>query len=149
MANSLMRFDPLREVARLDPFRNLEDFFRDFRFEPALRGYEAESRIRMDISETDQAYMVKAEMPGVNKDDIKIDIDGNQVTISAEIKREKDVTEGGTVLRRELYEGQVYRSFTLPQEIDDTKAEAKYHDGMLELVLPKRSGSTKKQLSVQ
>lgn len=148
MTNNLMRFDPFGDIARFEPFRNMEDFFRDFRMVPAWRGMEAEPRIRMDVSETDQAYMVKAEIPGVKKDDIKVAIDGNQVSISAEVREEK-TQKSESMIRSERYYGQQSRSFTLPQEVDDTKAEAKYHDGILELTLPKKPGTGSKQLPIQ
>jgi HSP20 family protein len=135
-------------LTRLEPFRNLGEFFKDFGITPAWRDLEAEPRIRMDMSETDQAYTVKAEIPGVKKEDIKVAIDGNQVSISAEVKKEED-QKSGSMLRSERYYGQQYRSFTLPQEVDDEKAVAKYQDGMLELTLPKKPGTGRKQLSIQ
>lgn len=134
----LTRFDPLNEVARLDPFRSVEDFFKDFSLRPAWHDMNVEPRIKMDVSETDQAYVVKADIPGVNKEDIKVDIDGNQVSISAEMKKESEEKQGETVVRSERYYGQQSRSFTLGCEIDDAKAEAKYRDGVLELTLPKK-----------
>lgn len=145
---NLMRFDPFRDIARFEPFREMEDFFKDFRMMPAWRGIEAEPRIRMDVSETDQAYMVKAEIPGVKKDDIKVVIEGNQVSLSAEVREEKD-QKSENMIRSERYYGQQYRSFSLPQDVDDTKAEAKYHEGILELTLPKKQGTGRKQLSIQ
>ncbi len=148
MANNLMRFDPFGDIARLEPFRNIEELLKDFRMMPTLRGIESEPRIRMDVSETDQAYMVKAEIPGVKKDDIKVAIDGNQVSISAEVQKEEE-KKSGTMMRSERYYGQQYRSFTLPQAVDDSKAEAKYQDGMLELTLPKKQGAGGKQISIQ
>jgi len=143
-----MRFDPFGDIVRLDPFRNIDDLLKDFRLTPTLRGAESESRIRMDVSETDQAYLVKAEIPGVKKDDIKIAIDGNQVFITAEVKKEEE-KKSGSMIRSERYYGQQYRSFTLAQDVDDTKAEAKYQDGMLELTLPKKPGTGGKQLAVK
>lgn len=148
MANKLMRFDPFGDIARLDPFRNIDDLLKDFRLTPTLRGVESEPRIRMDVSETDQAYLVKAEIPGVKKDDIKVAIEGNQVSITAEVKKEEE-KKSGSMIRSERYYGQQYRSFTLPQEVDDTKAEAKYQDGMLELTLPKKPGTGSKQLAIK
>lgn len=148
MAGGLMRFDPFGDIARTDPFRNMDDFLREFSMMPSLRGMEAEPRIRMDISETDQAYMVKADIPGVKKEDIKISIEGNRVSISAEIKEEKEEKTNENMMRRERYYGQQYRSFSLPQDVDDTKAEAKYQDGVLSLSLPKKAGAASKQLTV-
>lgn len=149
MAN-LTRFDPFREMMRLDPFRSADDFFREFAMLPALRGgFEPEPRIRMDVSETDQAYMVKADIPGVKKDDIKISIEGNTVSIRAETREEKQEKMEGNMMRSERYYGEQYRSFSLPQEVDESKAEAKYQDGVLSLTLPKKGGTTSKQITIQ
>ena len=147
MANNLTRFDPFGDIARFEPFRNMEDFFKDFGVMPSWRGGEPESRIRMDMSETDQAYTVKAEIPGVKKEDIKVSINGNQVSISAESRKEEE-KKTGNMVRSERYYGQQYRSFTLPQEVDDGQAEAKYHDGILELTLPKKPGTGGKQIAI-
>jgi HSP20 family protein len=148
MPSNLTRFDPFGDVARFDPFNGLENFFRDFRIKPALSEFEAEPRIKMDISETDKAYTIKAEIPGVKKEDIKVDIARNQVSISVETNRETEQKEGERVVRSERYFGRQYRSFTLPQEIDDGKAGAKYHDGILELALPKKAGNGGKKLVI-
>jgi len=148
MASNLMRFDPFAEVARLDPFRNIDDIFRDFSMMPALRGAESAPRIRIDVSETDKDYLVKADIPGVKKEDIKVSVEGNQVSVSAEVKEEREASGAG-MLRSERYYGQEYRTFTLPQEVDDQKAEAKYENGVLLLTLPKKPGTGGKQLSIQ
>lgn len=144
----LTRFDPFREMTRLDPFRNVEDLFKEFSLMPSLRGIEPEPRIRVDVSETDQAYMVKADIPGVKKEDIKIAIEGSTVSISATTHQEKE-EKTGNVMRSERYSGEQYRSFSLPQEVDDAKAEAKYQDGVLSLTLPKKTGTGGKQITVQ
>jgi len=148
MANNLLRVDPFGDVARFDPLHSLEDIFRDFRMMPSLRNLEAEPRIRVDVSETDDAYLVKAEVPGVKKSDIKVAIDGNQVSISAEVRKEEEKKSRSTV-RTERYYGQHARSFSLPQEVDDTKSKAEYRDGILELTLPKRPGTGGRQLTIQ
>lgn len=146
MAN-LTRFNPLSDMVRFSPFRNLDEFLEDF---PLMSGgTEAAPRMRMDISETDQAFTVNAEIPGVKKEDIKIAIEGDKVSIRAESKRETEEKQQGNIMRSERYYGQQYRSFTLPQAVDDSKAEAKYQDGILTLTLPKRQGGTAKQLTVQ
>lgn len=149
MAGNLTRFDPFNELARFDPFRNMDDLFREFSIMPSLRGFEAEPRIRLDVEEADNAYMVKADLPGVKKEDIKIAVEGNRVSISAECKREKEEKGNGNVVRSERYFGQQHRSFTLPQEVDDSKAEASYSDGVLTLNLPKKAGTGSKQIQVQ
>lgn len=104
--------------------------------------------IRMDVSEQENAYVVHAEMPGVKKDDIKIEIDGNEVSISAEAKNEKEVKEGERVIRSERYYGKVSRSFTLANEVDENAASAKFENGVLELALPKKAVAKAKLVSV-
>ncbi len=149
MANNLMRVDPFRDIARFDPFRDIDELFRDLN--PAVwRNVDQAPRMRMDVSETDKEYLVKAEIPGVQKDDIKVAINGNQVSLSAEIKDERDAAAGNTgSLRNERYYGQLHRSFTLPQEVDDDQAQARYENGVLHLTLPKKVGSGGKQLTIQ
>lgn len=148
MAKNMVRFNPFGNIARFEPFGNMEQMFKDFRLQPSWQNLEAEPRIKMDVSETDKAYTVKAEIPGVKKENIKVAIEGNQVSIRAEVKMEKEEKKGETVICRERYQGQQYRRFTLEQDIDDSKAEAHFQDGVLELTLPKKTGSTKKQLEV-
>lgn len=104
--------------------------------------------IRMDVSEKDDTYVVHAEMPGIKKEDIKIEIDGNEVSISAETKNEKDIKDGERVLRSERYYGKVSRSFTLANEVDEAAASAKYENGVLELALPKKAVAKAKLVSV-
>ena len=104
--------------------------------------------IKMDVSESDGAYVINAEIPGVKKEDIKVEIDGNQVSISAETKNIKDVKDDERVLRSERYYGKVSRSFTLAQEVEESTASAKYESGVLELTLPKKATSKAKLLAV-
>lgn len=116
---------------------------------PGMVNVQAEPRIRMDGSESDAAYTVRAEVPGVKKEDIKVSIDGNMVTISAETRHEKEEKSGEKIVRRERYYGQQSRSFSLGQDIDDAKSSARYSDGILELTLPKKAGASGvKQLTI-
>jgi HSP20 family protein len=78
-----------------------------------------------------------------------VSVEGNRVSINAEVKEEKRAEDAGRLVRSERFFGQQYRSFTLPLEVDDAAAEAKYHDGILELTLPKKAGGGGKQLSIQ
>jgi HSP20 family protein len=143
MAN-LTRFDPF-QVTALDPF---EDVFKGF-FRPARHLEEQHPlQLKMDIREDDKNYTVHAEIPGVKKEDIQVTIDGNQVSISAEVKQEKEVKEGEKLLHSERYYGTITRSFALSSDIDDSASQAKYHDGVLELVLPKKATSTSKKLTI-
>ncbi len=148
MAN-ITRMDPRDELARWDPFRDVESFFRGPRLRSLWRDLAAEPEITMDITEEDKAYHVKAEIPGVKKEDIRVEIDGNRVAISAEVKKEKEEKKGETVVCSERYYGKQYRAFTLRHEINQAKAEAKYEDGVLELTLPKDHGAPVKVLTVQ
>ena len=106
------------------------------------------TQFRMDVTENDKEYRVLAELPGVKKEEINITISGNQVAVSAEVKFEKDVKNGGTVLRAERYYGKIQRSFALGQEVDEATAEAKYNDGVLELKLPKKTAAAAKRVAV-
>ncbi|NHZ66493.1 Hsp20/alpha crystallin family protein [Massilia genomosp. 1] len=147
MANPLTRFDPGTQISRLDPFRNVESLFNAFDLMRPLRVFDSEA-IRMDVSETGQAFVVRADMPGVKKEDVKVAIDGNEVTISADVTGEQEHKEGSSMWR-ERFHGQQFRSFTLPQQVDDEKATATCRDGVLELTLPKRPGGGAKRLAVQ
>jgi HSP20 family protein len=144
MANSLTRFDPFREIGFFDPFRDIDELLRD-----ATRVGGGAPRMRMDVEDNGQAYLVKADIPGVSKEDIKVGIHGNQVSLSAEVKQEKDEGKSSGTLRSERYYGMVQRSFTLPQEVDEDQAEARYENGVLRLTLPKRQGGGGRQLSIQ
>lgn len=148
MARNMTKFDPASDIAQFDPFRNMEDFFREFSLLPSLRSMSAEPRMRTDVSETDQAYTVKAEIPGVKKEDIKISVEGNRISINAEVREETDDKSTGMV-RSERYYGKQSRSLTLPQEVDEAKAEARYENGLLMLTLPKKAGAGAKHLTVQ
>jgi HSP20 family protein len=93
---------------------------------------------------------VKAEVPGVRKEDIHVAVEDDQVSITAEVKKETEEKKGETVLRSERYYGMQSRSFTLMHDVDQSKAEAKYQDGILELTLPKKSnGGAVKQVAVK
>ncbi|MCX7176065.1 MAG: Hsp20/alpha crystallin family protein [Proteobacteria bacterium] len=146
--NKLTRYDPFGGLTRFDPFGDINDMFKGFTLRPVFRGMEAEPQMKIDVSEEDKSYLVKAEIPGAKKDDIHVSVDGNQVSISAEVKKEKEEKDGKKVIRSERYYGNVYRSFTLGQDVDQGAAKAKYADGVLELTLPKKPGSTAKQLTI-
>ena len=140
-------------IQRFDPFNELvDDLFKGFLVRPLSYEGRGESlpRAKVDVTERNGAYVVAAELPGVKKEDIQLSIDGAQVTLTAEIKREKDVKEADErVLHTERVYGKVSRSFTLPQEVDEANAEAKFRDGVLELTLPKKSAAARKQISIQ
>ncbi|PKO36795.1 MAG: heat-shock protein Hsp20 [Betaproteobacteria bacterium HGW-Betaproteobacteria-6] len=137
----------MANITRIDPF---DDLFRGFFVRPVdFDGAPAQPpSIKIDVREQGESYLIHADLPGVKKEDIHVIVDGNQVSISAEVKQEKEVKNGEHILRSERYCGKVSRSFQLGQEIDDGKAVAKFNDGVLELTLPKRTETTSKRLSI-
>lgn len=144
----------MANVTRFDPFNDLvDDLFKGFlvrplAYEGGARG-ETLPRMKVDVAEKNGAYLVTAELPGVKKEDIQISIDGAQVSLAAEVKREKEASQDERVLYTERVYGKLSRSFTLPQEVDEAKAEAKFRDGVLELTLPKKAAAQRKQISIQ
>ena len=149
MAN-ISRFDPFRELARFEPFGDMDDWFRKMSLRPLVReGMEIEPQIKMDVKEADGKYLINAEMPGVKKDDIHVTIEGNRVSISAEVKKEKEEREGARVIRSERSYGMASRVFTLADEVDQSQVQAKYNNGVLELTLPKKAGaSSRKEIPI-
>jgi HSP20 family protein len=142
----------MANVTRFDPFTDLvDDFFKGFLVRPVAYegGREALPRMKVDVAEKNGAYAVTAELPGVKKEDIQVSIDGAQVTLAAEVKREREASQDERVLHAERVYGRLSRSFTLPQELDEAKAEARFKDGVLELTLPKKAAAQRKQISIQ
>jgi HSP20 family protein len=144
---NLTRFDPFGDLVRFDPLRNWDDFFL-FPRVPMVRSMPTEPEIKMDLSEDDKAFYVKADIPGVKKEDIHVGIEGNEISISAEVNKTTEEKKGETVLRSERYYGRCARNFTLGHDVDEAKAEAKYADGVLMLTLPKKGGPTVKQVAI-
>ena len=144
----------MSNIVRRDPFAiddMLDDFFKGYFVRPMrFPGEMPEMQmIRMDVKEGVQDYTMHAELPGVSKDDIHVTIEGNTVSVSAEVKKNTEQKEGDTVLRSERYYGKISRSFALGQEIDDTAARAKFDNGVLELVLPKKVTVPARKLAIQ
>jgi HSP20 family protein len=104
--------------------------------------------IKVDVEEKDDRYMVKADIPGVAKDDIRVEVDGNMVSISAEVRREKKEEKEGKLLRSERYFGTMSRAFTLPMDVDFGKADATYADGVLKLTLPKTKEAATHRIAI-
>jgi HSP20 family protein len=142
MAN-ITRFEPLNDL--------VDDLFKGFFVRPMV--YEdargALPRVKVDVTESNGGYVVRAELAGVKKEDIRVSIDGAQVTLAAEVKREKDVKDGERLIHTERAYGKVERSFSLPLEIDDAAVEAKFADGVLELKLPKKAAAARKTVTIQ
>jgi HSP20 family protein len=139
-------------LTRYNPFNDrFDDLLSGFFLRPSELDEQTQPRatIRMDVTENDKAYVVYAEVPGAKKEDVHVTIDGNQVAISAETSSRKEQKDGEKVLRTERSYGKAYRAFTLAQDVDDSSAEAKYVDGVLELTLPKKAASSATRLMIQ
>lgn len=137
----------MANIARFDP---LDDLLRGFFVRPVDFNADAtrSASIKMDVKEQEGAYVVHAELPGVNKEDIHVTVDGNHVTLSAEVRQESEHKEGERLLRSERYFGKVARSFQLAHDLDDAKASAKFNNGVLELTLPKRAAGVSRRLVI-
>jgi HSP20 family protein len=123
----------------------LRDLWRPWRHELAD---QRAPQIRLDLSETDKEYAVKAEIPGVRKEDIDVRVDGRQLTIAAEVKQDKEEKKDGRVLRSERRYGYASRSVMLGSEIDQAGVDAKYSNGVLELKLPKKTTPSARKITV-
>lgn len=124
-----------------------DDFFRDFAspgfFVRPLHGdpMPDPGRVRIDVQDTGDAFEVKADLPGVPKEDIQVQVEGNVVTLSAEVRQEDAQTQEGKLVHSERYYGAMTRSFALPADVDAGMAKARCEHGVLTLTLPKaRSG---------
>lgn len=135
----------VRDLADLDlfdsAFRNMLRPWRELKVDRA-------PQIKLDVDESDAEYRVTAEIPGVRKEDIDVRIEGDQVTISAEVKKDSEEKKDGRVLRSERQYGFASRCFTLASAVDDGKADAKYANGVLTLKLPKRATETRNRLKI-
>lgn len=141
------RWNPFHQISRFDPMNDLEELFRGFGGRSLARDYEKALEMRMDVTEDDKSYRVAIDIPGIKKEDIEVSIDGKQVTVSAEVKREKS-KEDEKEIYSERYSGKALRTFTLPAEVDSATSEARYDGGVLTLVLSKKGNPEAKRLSV-
>jgi HSP20 family protein len=139
----------MTNLTRYNPF---DDFFNDFGkgfwVKPVALPSGAELTMKIDVKEDDKAFTVKADIPGVKKEDIQIDIDDDQVSLRAEAKQEKEEKNGEKVVYSERSYGMVSRSFTLPTSVDEKNVKAEYKDGVLNLMLPKKSNGAAKRIAV-
>lgn len=127
----LTRWDPFTEMSRLQ-----DALARRPEFRPAV-----------DIHESDEAFTLFVEVPGMKAEDVHVDVEKNVLTIKGERSENRDATEEG-YRRIERFRGTFTRSFTLPQTVDDEAIDAKLEDGVLKLVLPKRSAPGARRIAV-
>jgi len=140
--NNLQLFEPFSTEAFNDMFKG---FLKPLRFEYATLA----PSIKLEVSEKDDAYHVKAEVPGVRKEDIKVKIDGDRLSISAENKKESDEKKNGKVVKSEFQYGVTSRAISLGSDVDASKSVASYENGVLELTLPKLPSAAARELTIQ
>lgn len=138
--SNLTRYNPLEDL--------LADFGKGFFLKPLAFPAETEVKMKVDVKEDDKSYTVRAEIPGVKKDDIQVDVDGAHVSIRAEVKKEKEEKQGEKTVYSERSYGMASRSFQLPAEVDAQAVKAEYKDGMLNLVLPKKANGSGKRIAI-
>jgi HSP20 family protein len=148
-----------RYTPRYEPMSELvNDLFKGFLVRPVgygaatatgtAAGGEVSGRFVLDVLESDSTYTVQAELPGFSKQDLRIEIEADQVSITAERTSNAEARQGERVIHSERYLGQVRRSFRLGQEVDASTAQASYADGVLTLTLPKRVSVSARQITV-
>jgi HSP20 family protein len=138
----------MKKLSIPDQLTDLEDVVRSFMRRPFF--YDSQMpEIRMDVREDDDAYVIQAEIPGAKKGDVKIDVDDNFVSIAAQLGNQAERKNGGRWICTERYSGSVSRGMSLAHEVDPSKADATYENGVLALTLPKKSRSSAKSISVR
>lgn len=140
----------MTNIIRHDPYESsdpLDTLFRGF-FRPVQVDRDT-PQIRLDVKEDEKAYAIHADLPGVARDDIHVTIDGNVVSISAEVKKTLERKEGEKLLRRERFVGRLSRAFALEHDVDEAGVTAKYQEGVLELSLPKKVATAARRIRIQ
>jgi HSP20 family protein len=139
----------MANITRYNPFEDLfNDFGKGFFVRPLAFPPETELKMKIDVAEDEKGYTVQADIPGVKKEDIQVDIEGDTVSVRAEMKREKEEKKDEKVVYSERSYGMVSRSFSLPSEVDEKSAKAEYKDGVLKLVLPKKANGGGRRISI-
>lgn len=134
---------------RLERLFDVDDMMRGVGLRsPLAREYERTLDMRIDVNEEDERFVVNVDMPGVRKEDIDVSIEGNQVSVRAEVRREESRGKPGKEIYNERFRGEAFRSFSLPTEIDSAGAKAAYDGGVLTLELPKKTGGASKRVQV-
>jgi len=145
---TLIRWDPFREMAALQ--ERMNRLFSDIRTQAPLKEEEIIQGTwvpAVDIYETNEAIVLKVELPGISLQDISVEVKDNTLTLKGEKKFEKEVKEEN-YHRVERSYGSFQRAFTLPGTVQQEKVKAKFRDGILEIVLPKVEEAKPKQIKV-
>lgn len=129
-----------------EPFRRVAPFYADF--DKLANEAEGTWHPSVDISENDNAFVLKAELPGVNREDINIDINNKTLTLKGE-KKFEEKTEKENYVRVERSYGSFSRTFALSDKVDTENVKASYKDGVLEVTLPKKEEAKPKEIKVE
>jgi HSP20 family protein len=142
-------------LTRWEPFREFEDMFRRYSplFGPLfgrspVSGEEEEWAPVADISETDKEYVIKAELPEVKKEDVKITLEDGVITLAGERRQEREQKEENEI-RVERFYGKFSRSFSLPDNVDANAIRAESKDGVLRVRIPKKQATARKPISIE
>ena len=139
----------MTNLTRYSPFDELfREFNKGFWVKPLAFPAESALEMKIDVKEDDKGYTVRAEIPGAKKEDIKVDIDRNLVSLRAEVRQEKEEKKGEKVVYSERSYGMASRSFTLPAEVDAATVKAEYKDGLLSLTLPKKANGAGQRIAI-
>ena len=129
---------PEERYLRSDYFDNFGDVFNGFFRTPLTHRSVSKARIpAVDVAESDTAYQVKAELPGIRKEDLDVTVDDGVLTIKAEHNDNQEQTENGQLIRQERSYGKFVRSLRLGVNVDEETIAAEYRDGVLHITLPK------------
>jgi HSP20 family protein len=150
MARNMTRSNPRGMMVPAIPFSDfgVGNILRGLTAAPVLRELEQAPRMKVDVEETDQAYILRAEVPGAKREDIAVTVDGNTVTIVANMEQDRTDQNRNMILSERIY-GEEYRVFNLPQDVDESKADARMENGVLVLSLPKKTGGHATRLNIQ
>ncbi|NNE46878.1 MAG: Hsp20/alpha crystallin family protein [Rhodothermales bacterium] len=143
---SLIRFSPTTEVRSLQ--REIDRMFDSFL--PKANG-DSEQAVwtpRVDLAESENAYLVHLDVPGMKKEDLEVNFQDGSVTVSG-TRNEQTVGEDANFVRVERRFGRFYRSFDLPKTVDSSKIEATYEDGVLSIRIPKAEESKPKSVTIK
>ena len=130
----------MSNITRYSPFEDLfKDFGKGFFIRPFPVPAEVDLTMKLDVKEADKEFTVLADIPGVKKEDIAVEVEGDTVSVRAEVKQEKEEKKGEKIVHSERSYGMVSRTFSLPVEVDAQAVKAEYKDGVLKLTLPKKA----------
>ena len=139
----------MANLTRYNPFDELfKDFTKGFWVKPLAFPAETAVEMKIDVKEDDKGYTIRAEIPGAKKEDIKVDVEGNLVSVRADVRQEKEEKKGEKIVYSERSYGMASRSFTLPNEVDASGAKADYKDGLLSLTLPKKANGAGQRIAI-